>query len=76
MNDTFNQTIEHDVAGLVEPGSQYTILVELVETTSGVVIDERDFTIINTTTTKTPGQLVIWSWVVEWLQSLMWCGCD
>ena len=58
VNVTFNQTIEHDVGGLVEPASQYTIRVELVETTSGVVIDERNYTIINTTTTETPGQLI------------------
>ena len=58
VNVTFNQIIEHDVGGLVEPGSQYTIRVEMVESTSGVVIDERDYTIINTTTTETPGQLI------------------
>ena len=58
VNVTFNQTIEHDVGGLVEPGSQYIIRVELVETTSGVVIDERNYTIINTSTTETPGQLI------------------
>ena len=33
VNVTFNQKIEHDVGGLVEPGSQYPIRVELVETT-------------------------------------------
>ena len=58
VNVTFNQTIEHDVGDLVEPGSQYTIRVELVESTSDVVIDERNHTIINTTTTETPGQLI------------------
>ena len=58
VNVSFNQTIEHDVGGLVEPASQYTIRVELVETTSGVAIDERNYTIINTTTTETPGQLI------------------
>ena len=56
VNVTFNHKIEHDVGGLVEPGSQYPIRVELVESTSGVVIDERNYTIINTTTTETPGQ--------------------
>ena len=58
VNVTFNKIMEHDVGGLVEPGSQYTIRVELVENTSGVVIDERNYTIINTTTTETPGQLI------------------
>ena len=58
VNVTFNQTIEHDVGGLVEPGSQYTIRVELIETTSDVVIDERNYTVTNTTTTETPGQLI------------------
>ena len=58
MNVTFNQTIEHDVGCLVEPGSQNPLRVELVETTSGVVIDERNHTIIQITTTETPGQSI------------------
>ena len=58
VNVTFNQTIECDVGGLVEPGSQYPIRVQLVESTSGVVIDERNHTIIKTTTTETSGQLI------------------
>ena len=56
VNVTFNQKIEHDVGGLVEPGSQYPLRVELVETMSDIVIAERNYIIINTTTTETPGQ--------------------
>ena len=36
--------IEHDVGDLLEPGAQYTVRVELLETTSGITID-----VINTT---------------------------
>ena len=44
-------SIEHDVGGLVAPGSQYTVRVQLIEITSDTVIDERNYTLVNTTTT-------------------------
>ena len=52
LNVLFSPTIEHDVGGLVAPGSQYTVRVQI---TSDTVIDERNYTLVNTTTTADPG---------------------
>ena len=57
LNLSFSPTIEHDVGGLVAPGSQYTVRVQLIEITSDTVIDERNYTLVNTTTTADPGQI-------------------
>ena len=55
LNVSFNAAIEHDVGGLVAPGSQYTVRVQLIEITSDTVIDQRNYTLVNTTTTADPG---------------------
>ena len=55
LNVSFNATIEHDVGGLVAPGSQYTVRVQLIEITSDTVIGERNYTLVNITTTADPG---------------------
>ena len=39
-------TVEHDVGDLLEPGTRYTIGVELVETTSAITIDAINTTIL------------------------------
>ena len=54
LNKSFSPTIEHDVGGLVAPGSQYAIRVELVERSTGTTIDGKSYTISNTTTTEPP----------------------
>ena len=41
VNVSFNSAIEHDVGDEVNPDTQYSITVVLVETTSNTVIDER-----------------------------------
>ena len=55
LNLSFSLTIEHDVGGLVAPGSQYTVRVQLIEITSDTVIDGRNYNLVNTTTTADPG---------------------
>ena len=40
VNISFSPTIEHDVGDVVRPNTHYTIRVQIVEVTSGAVIDE------------------------------------
>ena len=46
VNVSFSPTIEHDVGDVVRPNTQYTIRVQIVEATSGAVIDEMTATIV------------------------------
>ena len=46
VNVSFSPTIEHDVGDVVRPNTQYTIRVQIVETTSGAVIDHNTTTIM------------------------------
>ena len=60
VNVSFSPTIEHDVGDVVRPNTQYTIRVEIVEITSGAVIDERTTSVMyiaSTVTSSEPGKL-------------------
>jgi hypothetical protein len=52
VNVSFNTTVEYDDVGEVSPAD--VITVQLVETTSNTIIDERNYTITYPTSTETP----------------------
>ena len=56
VNISFSPTIEHDVGDVVRPNTQYTIRVQIVETSSDVIIDEMSTAIMYTTAIETPSE--------------------
>jgi hypothetical protein len=52
VNVSFNATVEYDLGDIVSSGT--VITVQLVETTSNTIIDERNYTITYPTSTETP----------------------
>ena len=54
VNVSFSPTIEHDVGDVVRPNTQYTIRVQIVETSSGDIIDQNTTTIMYNLPTLTP----------------------
>ena len=62
VNVSFSPTIEHDVGDVVRSNTQYTIRVQIVETSSGDIIDQNTTTIMyiaSTATSSEPGKLQI-----------------
>ena len=62
VNVSFSPTIEHDVGDVVRPNTQYTIRVQIVEITSGDIIDEMNTSAIyiaSTAASSKPGKLQI-----------------
>ena len=56
VNVSFSPTIEHDVGDVVRPNTQYTIRVQILETSSGAVIDHNTTTIMYHLPTETPSE--------------------
>ena len=49
VNVSFSPTIEHDVGDVVRPNTQCTIRVQIIEITSGDIIDQNTTTIVSDT---------------------------
>ena len=69
-NVSFNETVEYDLED-VSPGT--TVTVQLVETTSNTIIDERNYTIPYPTPTRTP---TVTPTEPGGFHSLRICKCD